>query len=450
MLSRGLTVGVVLFLITAGAIAHAANVDAVRIATQDDRTRVALDLSGQVEHKIFTLPGDAQKPARVVVDIKPSRLGAGVLPFPEGAGSVSRIRGADREDGSVRIVLDLTRAARPRSFVLPPDGEYGHRLVLDLESAIPVTAAQARPVRRAPAITQAARDLVIAIDAGHGGKDPGARGPKGVREKDVVLQISRRLAQEIDAEPGMRAFLTRDRDEFVPLRSRSERARAAQADLFISIHADAFHDRRVRGTTVYALSQKGASDEAARRLAERENAADLIGGVTLDDKDPTLASVLLDLSQNASLSTSIAVGDEILDELAGFTRVRKRQVQQAPFLVLKSPDVPSVLIETAYISNPDDERNLASAHHQTRLAAAILEGVRDYFYANPPAGTRVAELAKAGPRVPRQYVIRSGDTLSGIAARYRLSLRNIRSINNLRNDRITVGQVLRLPQPTDT
>jgi N-acetylmuramoyl-L-alanine amidase len=216
------------------------------------------------------------------------------------------------------------------------------------------------------------------------------------------------------------------------------------------VHADSFRDRKVRGTTVYVLSNKGASDEASRRLAERENAADLIGGVSLVDKDKTLASVLLDLSQNASLSASIDVGDEILDELGEFARLRKREVQQAPFLVLKSPDVPSVLIETAFISNPEDERNLTSAAYQQRLAGAILDGVRDYFYTNPPPGTQVAQLASSGQRpIERQYVIRSGDTLSEIASRYNVSLRHIRSANNLRDDRIVVGQVLRIPQSQD-
>ena len=447
MPSKFFTVGVTVCLLNSGAAALAGSIDGLRIAAQADRTRIALDLSESAEHKLFTLPASGDKPARVVIDIKPSRLASGAVPFPRGTGTVALIRGANRDDGSVRIVLDLTKAVRPRSFALGPDGNFGHRLVVDLEPAgAPALAPPA--VKSQATASRQARDLVIAVDAGHGGKDPGARGPKGTREKDVVLQISRRLAAEIDAEPGMRAILTRTGDQFVPLRSRIERARSANADLFISIHADAFRDRRVRGTTVYALSEKGATDEAARRLAERENAADLIGGVSLDDKDPTLASVLLDLSQNASLSMSLDVGDEILDELSGFTHLRKRRVQQAPFLVLKSPDIPSLLIETAFISNPEDERKLSSQQHQQRLATAVVSGVRDYFYANPPPGTQVATLARGDRSAPRQYVIRQGDTLSEIAARYNVSLTNIRSANNLRNDRIVVGQVLRIPRTT--
>jgi N-acetylmuramoyl-L-alanine amidase len=447
MPSKFFTVGVTVCLLSSSAAALAGSIDGLRIATQADRTRIALDLSESAEHKLFTLPASGDKPARVVIDIKPSRLTSGAVPFPSGTGTVARIRGANRDDGSVRIVLDLKQAVRPRSFVLGPEGNFGHRLVVDLQSASAPAAVPAA-VKSQATVGRQARDLVIAVDPGHGGKDPGARGPKGTREKDVVLQISRRLAAEIDVEPGMRAILTRTADQFVPLRGRIETARAANADLFISIHADAFHDRRVRGTTVYALSEKGATDEASRRLAERENAADLIGGVSLDDKDPTLASVLLDLSQNASLSMSLDVGDEILDELSGFTHLRKRRVQQAPFLVLKSPDIPSLLIETAFISNPEDERKLSSQQHQQRLATAVVDGVRDYFYANPPPGTRVATLARGDRPAPRQYVIRQGDTLSEIAARYNVTLRNIRSVNNLRNDRIVVGQVLRIPRTT--
>ncbi len=449
-----LLVGITILLGCVGVQAAAVSIDNVRIAAKDSQTRVALDLSGSVEHKVFSLPPAAGKPSRVVIDIKSARIAPKVLPFPSGRGAVTRIRGANRPDGSVRIVLDLQHAAQSRSFMLAPNADRGDRLVVDLERDPAGTSANtsrssppAAPTKSEPV---GQRDLVIAVDAGHGGKDPGARGPKGTREKDVVMQIARRLAAEIDAESGMRAFMTRKGDEFVTLRSRMERSRAAAADLFVSIHADAFRDRRVRGTTVYVLSDKGASDEASRRLAERENAADLIGGVSLTDKDPTLASVLLDLSQNASLSSSIDVGDEILDELGAFAKLRKRQVQQAPFLVLKSPDVPSVLIETAFISNPQDESNLNSTGYQKRLATAILAGVRNYFYTNPPPGTRVAQLAKAGAPAPREYVIRRGDTLSEIATRYKVSLRNIRAVNKLRNDRIVVGQVLRIPGPTDT
>jgi N-acetylmuramoyl-L-alanine amidase len=424
------------------AFAGPARVQGVRIADRDGLTRVAIDLSGPVEHKLFTLAN----PERVVVDIRPARFASGALPLPAGTGRVQRLRGANRQDGSLRIVLDMQQPTAAKSFLLAADAQGSDRLVIDLGQRRRASAVKKSPVlKKAPAAPSRGRELIIAVDAGHGGKDPGARGRRGTKEKNVTLAISKRLAQAIDAEPGMRAVLTRDRDSFVPLRARMERARSARADLFLSIHADAFRDRRVRGATVYALSDKGATDEASRRLAERENAAVLIGGVHLEDKDPTLAGVLMDLSQNATLSTSIDVGEEILDEFGEFARLRKRQVQQAPFLVLKSPDVPSLLIETAFISNPDDESRLRSSDYQARLANGILDGVRDYFYQNPPPGTRVAQLAQNRSPMDREHVIRRGDTLSGIADRYKVSVRKIRTANQLRGDRIRVGQRLRIP-----
>jgi len=296
----------------------------------------------------------------------------------------------------------------------------------------------------------------VVVDAGHGGHDPGAHGPTGVREKDVTLAISRRLVDLLNAEPGMRGVLTRSDDRFLGLRQRMERARSANANLFISIHADAAFNRSAQGSTVYVLSEKAASDEASRRLAARENAA-LIGGVELGDKDPVLASVLMDLSQNASISSSIAVGDAILGRMVGLGRLHRRTVQQAPFMVLKSPDVPSVLIETAYISNPADEQDLRSPAHQDALARAILDGARNYFAANPPGNpvsrppTTVAAAGSfreraARPALARQHVIRRGDTLSGVASLYRVSLSSLRAANRLRSDIVWVGQRLRIPR----
>ena len=429
------------------AYADSTQVQNVRIATQADRTRVALDLNQRAEHKIFML----SNPHRVVIDIMPGRMTGSALPLPAGTGSVHRIRSANRDDGTVRIVLDMKQPAKPRSFLLEPNGQHGNRLVVDLMplGSTPKIKSSAVPVAQSAAASRAmpaGRQIVIAIDAGHGGKDPGAAGPSGVREKDVVLNIGQRLAEKINADPNMRAFMTRRDDRFVQLRQRMESARAAEADLFISIHADAFKDRRVRGATVYVLSSKGATDEASKRLADRENAAHLIGGVSLDDKDPTLASVLLDLSQNASLSASFDIGAEMLDEISRVTPVRKRKVQQAPFLVLKSPDVPSVLVETAFISNPQDEKNLGSWKYRDKLATAMYRGIEDYFRQNPPQGTRMASVTQRNSAQSVVHVIRRGDTLSGIADRYRVPVRQIRSVNNLRNDKIVVGRTLRIPQ----
>jgi N-acetylmuramoyl-L-alanine amidase len=258
-------------------------------------------------------------------------------------------------------------------------------------TAPPVLDTTPRIVRAAHAPTDSGRDVVIAVDAGHGGQDPGAIGHGGTREKDVVLAIARALAERINSEPGMRAVLTRDRDEFLVLRDRIGRARIAKADMFVSIHADSIANRDVSGSSVYVLSEHGASNEAARWLADRENAADLMGGVKLDDKDKQLASVLLDLSQTANISASMTAAQRVIGSLDAVGQVRKAQVQQAGFVVLKSPDIPSMLVETAYISNPEEEVSLRNTRHQAALADAVFTGLRSYFVANPPGGTRFAQ-----------------------------------------------------------
>jgi N-acetylmuramoyl-L-alanine amidase len=373
--------------------AFATDLRGIRLWAGPDSTRVVLDLSGAVRHNVVVL----QNPDRVVIDVDAARLARRGHKTPSGAGPVRRIRVGHQGKGTMRIVLDLAHAVRAKSFLTPPNDRYGYRLVVDLynpgSGATPALAAAPIRAEHTPAD---GRDLIIAVDAGHGGDDPGAIGKNGTREKDVVLAIARELARRINAEPGMRAVLTRGGDYFVTLRDRMQRARAQKADLFVSVHADSIRDRRVDGSSVYILSPRGASDEAARWLAERENASDLIGGVSLDDKDDVLASVLLDLSQSAALSASEAAAEQVLRSLNQVGEVRKRQVQQARFVVLKSPDIPSMLVETAYISNPAEERRLRGQSHQSRLAAAIHQGVRDYFYANPPAGTRIAQLALAG------------------------------------------------------
>jgi N-acetylmuramoyl-L-alanine amidase len=369
--------------------AHAVDVRAIRLWAGPDSTRVVLDLSGSAQHSLQVL----KNPDRVVLDVAGARLASGAR-AAAATGTVKQMRVARRPSGELRIVLDLVRPIQAKSFLAAPNNRYGYRLVIDLGAAqsidTPVKAEHAPPE---------ARDLIIAVDAGHGGEDPGAIGKNGTREKDVVLAIARQLALKIGAEQGMKAVLTRNGDYFVPLRDRMRRARAQQADLFVSIHADSIRDRRIDGSSVYILSQRGATDEASRWLAERENASDLIGGVSLDDKDNVLASVLLDLSQSASLSASQVAAERVLRRLNRVGEVRKPQVQQARFMVLKSPDIPSMLVETAYISNPQEELRLRGQAHQAKLAAAIHQGVHDYFYANPPAGTRVAQLALgAAPR----------------------------------------------------
>jgi N-acetylmuramoyl-L-alanine amidase len=381
--------------------AHAVDVRAIRLWAGPDNTRVVVDLSGTAQHSLLVL----HNPERVVLDVSGAHLAKSAHRAPPGSGAVKSVRMSRSPSGNFRLVLDLARPIQAKSFLSTPNAHYGYRLVVDLAGAGAgagagaVAARVEKPVKAKHAPSDA-RDLIIAVDAGHGGEDPGAIGKNGTREKDVVLAIARELALKINAEPGMKAILTRGGDYFVPLRDRMRRARAQQADLFVSIHADSIRDRSIDGSSVYILSQRGATDEASRWLAERENASDLIGGVSLDDKDDVLASVLLDLSQSASLNASQVAAERVLHQLTQAGEVRKHEVQQARFMVLKSPDIPSMLVETAYISNPQEELRLRTPAHQARLAAAIRQGVHDYFYANPPQGTRIAQLAAANAARP--------------------------------------------------
>ncbi len=412
------------------------NIQGVRLWAAPDNTRVVLDLDRSAEHDLMIL----ESPNRVVIDIAGGAINKGRVKLPVAQGFVVNIRSGRQKDGSLRIVLDVSEKVRPKSFLLKPNEKYGYRLVIDLAAA-----ERKNPVRQLSSANLPGRDVVVAIDAGHGGEDPGALGRRGTREKDVVLQIARRLAKKVDERPGMRAFLIRDGDYFLPHAQRMKKARLNRADLFISIHADSFTNRRARGASVYVLSEKGASDEAARLLAERENASDLIGGVSLADKDDVLASVLLDLSQSYSISASMNMADSVLEQLATVGSVHKPKVLQANFLVLKSPDIPSILVETAFISNPQEEKKLRDRAHQDQLAGAILNGLAVYLRANPPAGTLLARGDLPNPQLETAHVIQRGDTLSGIASHYRVSLRKLREYNSLRGDRIMVGQVLQIP-----
>jgi N-acetylmuramoyl-L-alanine amidase len=414
----------------------AAAVNRVRVWSGPESTRVVFELSGPTEHRLFAL----SNPDRVVIDL-PNASASAAVALPEAKGLVTALRTGPRPNGELRVVLELASGAKPKSFLLTPNEEYGYRLVVDLLPTDHVAA-----VRQAPAATDTGRgrDLVIAIDAGHGGEDPGASGRNGTREKDIVLAIARKLAEEVDSQLGMRAVLIRDGDYFVSHRKRMEKAHAARADLFVSIHADSYRDADAKGATVYVLSDKGASDEASLLLAQRENASDLIGGVSLADKDQLLAKVLLDLSQSAALSASTAAAQRLIRQMAVVTAMRRMQVQQAPFLVLKSPDIPSVLVETAYISNPKEEAALRSASHQAALARALRAGIVDYFVANPPPGSYLAVVPPTRP--PTRHVIARGETLSGIAQRYRVSTSSLRRSNSLKNDVIRTGQVLTIPR----
>jgi len=391
----------------------------VRLWSGPEGTRLVLELSAPPKYEVFTL----ENPDRVVIDLARTQMTNG-RSLPAGQGPVSNVRSGPQPGGALRIVLDLTAKQPVKSFTVAPDGAAGHRLVIELPSAGAAVAAAtagppatARP-QAAPAVpprdvtpvktvatSAKGRDLVIAVDAGHGGQDPGAIGRGGTREKDVTLAIARRLARQIDAEDGMRAVLIRDSDHFISLRGRVRKAREHGADMFVSVHADSVGDRRVTGSSVYVLSLRGASDEAARWLAERENAADLAGGVSLDDKDDVLASVLLDVTQKESVSNSVEAADSVLTALRRVGNVHRPRVQHAGFVVLKSPDIPSMLVETAFISNTTDERRLRDAAHQQKLAEAIHAGVRSYFYEKPPPGTKLAAIVASRRDGPVQQTL---------------------------------------------
>jgi N-acetylmuramoyl-L-alanine amidase len=347
--------------------------------------RLTLTLDGPVQQRVFRL----DNPSRVVIDLPQTRLAAG-LRLPAAAGPVQSLRSGVQPGQTLRLVLQVPAALalREQSSRLPGASQ---QLLLELGTvtAVPVVDA---PITAAPSPQQpAGRDVIIAVDAGHGGQDPGASGPSGLLEKDVVLAIARMLAQRLNQEPGFKAYLTRDSDRFLVLRERIDKAREARADLFISVHADSIANRDVAGSSVYVLSERGASNEAARWLAERENAADLKGGVSLGDKNAPLARVLMDLSQSASIGSSMEAAERVLAALDQVGEVRKSQVQQAGFVVLKSPDIPSMLVETAYISNPNEEKLLRTNKHRDEIAAAIFTGLRDYFRRNPPDGSLLAQ-----------------------------------------------------------
>jgi len=418
----------------------AVKIESVRVWPAPDHTRIVFDVSGRVEHTIFTL----QNPGRLVIDIfdiaANPRLEALKLP-PK---LIKRVRHAARNGGDLRVVLDLAQKIKPRSFVLPANQKYGNRLVIDL---YPEVGLLAKPVQAVKDIANERRDLIVAIDAGHGGDDPGALGPYGIREKTVVLAIAKELQWLFDKQQGFKAKMIRTGDYYVGLRARTQRARKMNADILVSIHADAFKNPKAKGASVYTLSQRGASSEAAKWLAESENNADLaggVGGVSLGDKDSVLAGVLLDLSQTASMHASVSTGGQVLRELGRITRLHKKQVEKAGFVVLKSPDVPSILVETGFISNPEEAKKLNSKSHQRRVARAIFNGVKGYFSNTPPPGTYLAWQKEHRGKL-KEYRIASGDTLSDIAMRNNVSLGQIKKLNKMTSDNIRVGQVIRVP-----
>jgi len=462
----------------AAAPAATTTVNGVRVWGGPDSTRVVMDLSGRADYKLFQL----DKPDRIVLDFDNSTFAKGVGDAT-GKGVVKDVR-VGHYQGKARVVLDLDGPAHPKSFLLNPAGQYGYRLIVDLGTP---SGAPPRIVRTIDddVAHDKPRPVVIAVDPGHGGDDPGARGRDNTLEKTVTLEIAKDLAKLIDAQPGMQAVLTRDGDYFVPLNKRFQIARSHKADLFVSIHANSCPDYcDARGASVWVLSTHGKQSEAGRWLANSENASDLIGGVSLDDKNHMLASVLLDLSQGASMHAAHEVGGDVLKALGKIGPLYRDSVQGANFVVLRSPDVPSILVETAFISNLSDEKRLDNPRDRERLAQAILAGVKQYFQTTPPPGTWFAAqrdqrlhlpssaslIAKVdtsgrgqngvlpavasapsggtGDAIQDMHKVARGETLSGIAQQYGVSLNSLRQVNASKiqsGGAIQAGAVLLIP-----
>lgn len=419
----------------------AATVEGVRMWRSPDSTRLVFDLDAPVTHKIFKL----DNPQRLVIDIERGKFAASLSQLDFAETPVQKLRHGAKQGGALRIVLDLKKDVNPRSFALKQIADKPNRLVVDLYDEKKQTVKTVESIANTSS-SSSRRDIVIAIDAGHGGEDPGAVGPGRLYEKHVVLKVAKNLANVINATPGYKAILVREGDYFLPLNRRPEAARKVHADLFVSVHADGFDDPNARGASVYTLSNRGASSKMASILASHENQSDLIGGVdriSLDDKDSQLRQILVDLSMTSSMNTSRDVGYRVLKELGGVTRLHSSRVEQAGFAVLKSADVPSILVETGFITNPKEAKDLNTLRHRTKLAKAVFKGIDSYFRDKPPEGTQLAWVKDGGGTV--KHKIQRGDTLISIAQRYQVSVSNIKKHNRLNGSMIRVGQVLIIP-----
>ena len=409
----------------------ATNVKDIRLSSHDGYLRLVFDLDKSVDHSIFTL----NKPERIVLDLKNTKMVHGMVDRVRANSMIRRIRSGVQNNDDLRVVFDLQHEVKPRSFILGPSAKSGHRLVLDLhtEKSNPAVTKETRPTKKQ------LRDVIIAIDAGHGGRDPGATGKNGTKEKTVTLQMAQRLQKKINQQKGMKAVLTRKNDRYMRLRDRIHKARDYHADMMISLHADSFPDPRARGSSIYALSVDGATSETAKLLAEKENAADMLfGDVNLAVEDEMVKEVLFDLSLTGNIQSSLDIGDEILKQIKHVNRVHKKQVQQAGFAVLKAPNIPSVLLEAAFISNPREEKNLKSSAHQKKVANAVSKGVANYFARKAPPGTWLSASAA-------EYKVRSGDTLDSIAKKYKTSIENLRARNAMYTINLNAGQVMKIP-----
>lgn len=451
----------------------AEQVKSIRVWKAPEYTRIVFDLTGAIDHQVFML----NKPERLVLDLSNTVTPKSLSKLDFSGSPVSGIRHARRSKTDVRFVLDLKEAVKPKSFLLKPNDHYGNRLVVDVYP-LSKQGQQSESIQSAKTVVaNGKRDVIISIDAGHGGEDPGAIGPGRLMEKNVVLSIARELKREIDAMKGYRAELTRSGDYYVSLRGRTRLARKQKADLFVSIHADAFHKKSARGASVWALSERGATSEMGRWLAQKENDADLIGGVgnvSLGDKSDVLKEVLLDLSMTSSLKSSLDVGSLVLSEMGQVARLHKKHVEQAGFVVLKSPDIPSILVETGFISNPTEAKNLGSHNYRKKMAKRLAHGIKRYFQDKPPVGTYLAWVKAGRPTAPKvvptrvhrvesasstpkvassvsssksvtKYKVQHGDSLSRVARKFSVTVNDLKEINGLKSSIIHVGQTLKVP-----
>lgn len=451
-----------LFIMMAAVAEPRVNVHDVRLWRAPDSTRVVFDLDNAVTHSLQTL----ENPHRIVLDIANTSIATNLNKLPLQGTPITALRTSLQANGDLRVVLDLSTAVRAKSFFLKKNAPMDDRLVLDLidiietkekeaddiasllkaqTKAVKAQIAQPTKVSEPPSIPSThRRDLIVAIDAGHGGEDPGAIGPNRIREKDVVMQISQKVFNNFSRQKGYKPVLVRRGDYYVGLTQRRDIAQKANADIFVSIHADAFTRSSANGSSVYALSSSGATSASAQFLADKENQSDLMGGVSLDDKDAVLSSVLVDLSMTYKMESSLEVGAGVLRKMGNISRLHSTKVEQAAFAVLKTLDIPSILVETGFISNHAEAKKLSSSAYQQKMADAIYDGVHEYFLRKAPEDTYIAWLRTQKP-VESFHVVAKGETLSEISRRYAISMQTLLAYNALPTSNIRIGQKLKIP-----
>jgi len=417
---------------------EAGTVKSMRFWQAPDNTRIVLDLSAPVKHETHVLSG----PDRLLVDIPKGRLAVELSSLKPNSNLIKKVRTSrPPNQDTVRIVFELSRKISVKSFALKPYQQYGHRLVLDLSDK-----ETTRQIPQPDFIAKSDRDVIIAVDAGHGGEDPGAVGPTRTYEKKVTLAVAKLLVEHINKQRGYQAFLTRSGDYFIPLRKRTQIARQKKADLFVSLHADSFKSPQAKGASVWVLNEHGSKTEIGRWLKDSENNSDLLGGVqtvSLEDQDPDVNKILLDLSMDYSVGASFDIAEFLHADLSQVAaKMHKKHVEQNNFAVLRNPDIPSVLVELGFISNPNEEKLLKTKRYQTNMTKALTKAITKYFDSNPPEGTLLASLAL---KKPIKHKVKKGDTLSGIAQRYKISVSDIKKANRMRSNNIRLGATLVIP-----